>query len=107
MKKTFLQKDVLAGSEAVYLFIFFISWALAAFQFLDLTQAAGLLERGICPSQCLYLNTGQHKHRINTYKHQTSMPSVGFAPTITASERAKTVHASDQAAAVTGEVVYY
>jgi hypothetical protein len=47
------------------------------------------------------LNTGQHKHRkISTY--QTSMPEVGFEPTITASERAKTVHALDHSATVTG-----
>jgi hypothetical protein len=30
------------------------------------------------------------------------MPRVGFEPTITASERAKTVHALDRSAAVTG-----
>jgi hypothetical protein len=38
-------------------------------------------------------NTGQHKHRINAYTYQTSMPCVGFEPTIPASEQAKTVHA--------------
>jgi hypothetical protein len=38
-----------------------------------------------------YLNTGQHKHRIKTYTYQTSMPSVGFEPTIPASERTKRV----------------
>jgi hypothetical protein len=36
------------------------------------------------------------KHRTqtqkNAYTHQTSMPSVGFETTITASERAKTAH---------------
>jgi hypothetical protein len=58
-------------------------------QFRDLvTQTAGPLGRMISPSQGLYLYTGQHKHRINT---QTSMPRVGFEPTIPASERAKTV----------------
>jgi hypothetical protein len=31
------------------------------------SQTAGLLGRGISPSQGRYLNTGQHKHRINTY----------------------------------------
>jgi hypothetical protein len=31
------------------------------------TQTVGLLGRVISPSQDLYLNTRQHKHRINTY----------------------------------------
>jgi hypothetical protein len=31
----------------------------------------GLLGRVISPSQGLYLNTGQHKRRINAYTHQT------------------------------------
>jgi hypothetical protein len=46
------------------------------------------------------------KHRItqtqNKHTHQTSMPWVGFEPTISASERAKTVHALDHSATVTG-----
>jgi hypothetical protein len=47
------------------------------------------------------------KHRtIQTQKnvdtHQTSMPWVGYKPTIPASERAKTVHASDRSATMTG-----
>jgi hypothetical protein len=44
----------------------------------------------------LYLNTGQHKHRINAYTHQTSIE-----PTISAPERANTVHALDRSATVT------
>jgi hypothetical protein len=42
------------------------------------------------------------KHRINTYTHQTSMPCMGFEPTTSASERAKTVPALDPVATVTG-----
>jgi hypothetical protein len=57
--------------------------------------------RVISPSQVLYLNTWQHKHRINAYTHQTSMPWVGFEPTIPSSERAQTVHALDRAVTVT------
>jgi hypothetical protein len=34
-------------------------------QFLDHSQTVGLLGRVISSSQGLYLNTGQHKHRIN------------------------------------------
>jgi hypothetical protein len=34
------------------------------------------------------------------------MPRVGFQPTITASERAKTVHALDRSATVTGADVH-
>jgi hypothetical protein len=56
----------------------------------------------ISPSQGRYLNTGEHKHRINAYTHQTSMPWMGFEPTIPESERAKTIHALDHEATVTG-----
>jgi hypothetical protein len=42
------------------------------------------------------------KHRINIYTHETSIPCVGFESTIPASERAKTVHALDRSATVTG-----
>jgi hypothetical protein len=78
-------------------------WALAyAFQFHDHLLRVRLLGRMISQSQGLYLNTGQHKHRINTYTYQTSMPCVGFEPTIPASNRAKTVHALDSASTVTG-----
>jgi hypothetical protein len=38
----------------------------------------------------------------NKHIHQTSMPCVGFEPTIPASKRAKTVHALDRWATVTG-----
>jgi hypothetical protein len=72
------------------------------FNFMIILQTVGLLGRVISPSQGLYLKIGQHKHRINTYTHRTSMPFVGFEPTIPASERAKTVHASDRSATVTG-----
>jgi hypothetical protein len=37
-----------------------------------------------------------------THTDQTSMPEVGFQPTITESERAKTIHALDRSATVTG-----
>jgi hypothetical protein len=50
----------------------------------------------------LYLNTGEHKHRINIYTYQISMPCVGLEPTIPASKRAKTGRASDRSATVTG-----
>jgi hypothetical protein len=46
---------------------FFGPWPL--FSFLILTQTAGLLGRGISPSQGLYINTGQHKHRLHTHTH--------------------------------------
>jgi hypothetical protein len=38
----------------------------------------------------------------NARTHQTSMPEVRFEPTIPSSERAKTVHALDRSATVTG-----
>jgi hypothetical protein len=71
------------------------------------SQTVGLLGRLIRPSQSHYLNTGQHKHRINAYTHQTSMPWVGFELTLPASKRAKTVHASDRTATVTGSEYIY
>jgi hypothetical protein len=40
-----------------------------------------------------------HKH---THTHQTSMPEVGFQPTITASAWAKSVHTLDRSATMTG-----
>jgi hypothetical protein len=49
-----------------------------------------------------HLNTGQHKHRINAYTPQPSIPWMGWEPTIPASERAKTVHTLDRAVIVTG-----
>jgi hypothetical protein len=45
------------------------------------------------------------KHRIDTYTYQTSMLYMGFEPTIPASERAKTVHALDRSATVTGAYI--
>jgi hypothetical protein len=58
--------------------------------------------RVISRSEGRYLNTGQHKHRMNAYTHQTSFPRMGFEPTIPASERAKTVRVLDRATTVTG-----
>jgi hypothetical protein len=66
------------------------------------THTIGLLERVIRPSQGRYIQTWQHKHRINA---QTSMSWVGFEPMIPAFERAKTVHALDRAATVIGRLV--
>jgi hypothetical protein len=69
---------------------------------LIILQTVGLLGGVISSSQGLYLNTGQHKHRINTYTYQTSMPCEGLEPTIPASERANTAHAPDRSATATG-----
>jgi hypothetical protein len=49
-----------------------------------------------------------HKHRkTHIHKHYTSMPWVGFEPKIPGSERAKTVHALDRSATVTGFFALY
>jgi hypothetical protein len=69
------------------------------------SHTAGLLGRVISSLQGRYLNTRQHKHRINAYTHKTFMPCVRFEPTIPASERAKTVHALDRAATMTGDLL--
>jgi hypothetical protein len=81
-----------------------LGWFLS---FFVISQTVGLLGRVISSSQGLYLNTGQHKHRINAYTHQTSMPYVGFQPTIPASKRAKTVNALDRSATVAGNLYVY
>jgi hypothetical protein len=49
-----------------------------------------------------------HKHRKThtQHKHKTSMPRVGFERTVPASARAKTVHALDGSATVTG-IMYH
>jgi hypothetical protein len=70
-------------------------------------QTVGLFGPVISSSQGRHLNTGQHKQRINTYTYQTSMPCVGFKPTIQSSERAKTVHESDRSATVTAADGFY
>jgi hypothetical protein len=49
------------------------------------TQTAGLLERVISPSQCRYINTGQHEHRI---KAHTNIHALSGIPTHDASVRA-------------------
>jgi hypothetical protein len=64
------------------------------------THLVGLLRRGISPSQGLYLYTEQYKQNKHTI--QTSMPCVGFEPTISVFELAKTIHALYRAATVIG-----
>jgi hypothetical protein len=58
------------------------------------TQLLGLFRRGFSPSQSLRLHTGQQKQNTHT---QTSMPRVGFEPTILVFERTKTVDVLDRA----------
>jgi hypothetical protein len=56
-------------------------------QFLNLRQSVGLLGREISPSQGRYLN---RTTKTQKKRRQTSMPRVGFEPTIPVFERAKT-----------------
>jgi hypothetical protein len=63
-------------------------------QFLNLRQMVGLFERGISSLQGCYLTQTQNKRK------QTSMPWVGFEPTIPVLEVAKTFHAVDRMATV-------
>jgi hypothetical protein len=67
-------------------------------QFLNLRYSVGLLGRVFSSSQGCYLTQTQNKHR------QTSMPRVGFEPTIPAFERENTVHALDRAVTVNGHL---
>jgi hypothetical protein len=75
-----------------------LPWALPSdFQFYDLFTDGRTPCRSDQPvARPLYLNTGQHKHRINTDTYQISMPCVRFEPTMSVSERAKTAHALDR-----------
>jgi hypothetical protein len=97
---------------SIYLSIYlstYVSTALVdlgrLFSFLIHTQSVGLFGQWISPSQGRYLHTEQHNLRINTLK--TSIPRVGLEPTIPAFERAKTFHALDRAATVTGCQIHY
>jgi hypothetical protein len=63
-------------------------------QFLNLRQSVGLLGWVISPLQGCYLTQTQNKHR------QTSMPWVGFEPTTSVFEWAKTFDALDCAVTV-------
>jgi hypothetical protein len=62
-------------------------------------QSVGLLGRGVSPTQGLYLYAGQHRQSKHT---QTSMPRVGFPPTIQLFERVNAVHALDREDTVIG-----
>jgi hypothetical protein len=55
--------------------------------------------------KALYLYTNTEKTHT-PHKHQTSMPEAGFEPSITASERAKTVHVLNHSATVTGLTIF-
>jgi hypothetical protein len=48
------------------IYYFFTGWPLI-YSFMIISQTVGLLGRVISSSQGLYLNTEQHKHRINTF----------------------------------------
>jgi hypothetical protein len=70
------------------------------FSFLILRESVGLLGLGISSLQGRYLHrTAQTQNK----RRQTSMPWVGFEPTIPVFQRAKTFHASDRAATVIGQ----
>jgi hypothetical protein len=64
------------------------------------TQTVGLLGRVNSPSQSPTYT--QDNTKIEYTQTQTSMPPVGFKPTIPVFERAKTVHVLDLAATVIG-----
>jgi hypothetical protein len=70
------------------------------------THSVGLFGQGISPLQGLCLHTEQHKHK-KTHTLQTCMPWVGFEPTISVFERAKTIHALNRPATVNGRKFDY
>jgi hypothetical protein len=78
-------------------------WALAAFfTSIIYTQSVGLVGRVIVARPLPTHRTTQTQNK----RKQTSMPRVGFEPTIPAFERAKTVHGLDRAATVAGKTQY-
>jgi hypothetical protein len=84
-------------------------WPLLHFSIFFFAQTVGLLGRVINPSQGRYLHTEHNTYRAtqtqNKRKHRTSMPWVGFEPTIQAFERVKTVLALDSAVTVIDHLV--
>jgi hypothetical protein len=76
-----------------------LCWALAAFSVSQsYTQSVGHLDGGSARRTAATC-TEQHT--------QTSMPRVGFKPTIPVFELTKTVHAPDREANVTGDISIY
>jgi hypothetical protein len=74
-------------------------WVLAAFLVSwYYVQSKGLIEKGISPTQSLYIHT-EHKQNKRT---QISLPRVQFQPTILVFERAKIFHALGRSATVIG-----
>jgi hypothetical protein len=106
-----------------YPFLWYRTRSVSSFSFFlwVYTQLVGFIGRVIGPSQGLYLNTGQHQHRINTHtpnihtqngirthdhsvrvsEDSSCLRPRGYCDRL-AFERAKTVHASDRSATVTG-----
>jgi hypothetical protein len=83
---------------STHLWLFVGPWPL--FSFLIFTQSVGPLGRGISPSQGRYLHTQDSKTQNECT--QTTMPRVGFEPSVPVFGRAKRVHALDREASVIG-----
>jgi hypothetical protein len=75
------------------------------FSFLIYIQAVGHLDGGSGRRIAATYTQNNTKHRKK--RTQTSMPLVGFEPTIPVFKRAKTVHSSHRTATVIGESVIY
>jgi hypothetical protein len=97
-----LQSQIISQTYLLNPFLLYPLRCRDCFFILIILETVGLLGRVISSSQGLHLNTGQYKYRINTCTYQTSMPFVRFEPTISASERAETVHELDRSATLTG-----
>jgi hypothetical protein len=95
--------------EEKYKYIFFVSlqpfvgtWSLFSFLILY-TGGRNPLTSGQTVPRPLPKHRATQTQNKRIHTHQISMPWVGSEPTITMSERAKTVHALDCAANVTGK----
>jgi hypothetical protein len=96
--------DTVSSSSLSFFLSFFLYgsaalWTLAAFSVsCSCTQSVGLLWRGISPYQGRYLHMTTQTQNKRT---QTSMPRLGYEPTIPVFERTKTAHALDRADTLT------
>jgi hypothetical protein len=93
-------RDLRGSSHSIYLWLYNPCEPWALFQFLNLHSVGSTPWTGDQPvARPLPTQTTTQTQNKRT---QTSMPRVGFEPTILVFERPKTVHASDRAVTVTG-----
>jgi hypothetical protein len=113
-EQTNIKSSTLVLKKSTFFFLFFSSVPLLpSYGYRGFFYSFNLFTDGRTPwTSDLPVARPLPKHRTtqtqkNVYTHQISMPWVGFENTIPASERAKTVHALDRSATVTGKLFLY